>query len=418
MKFINLAGKFFGLIKPVFNRFISLSFWKKVIVVTVLVVILGVLSYRLKSAGGNGGYVTERVSRGTVTEIVSDSGKIISGGSVEISSPTKGFIEEIFVENGQAVKEDDKLFTVKSSATAQEQQAAYSAYLTAVSALKASQDLAHSLRSVMYTDWKTFLDLATNDTYETSEGVARESNRSAAEFQSTKEDWLAAESKVKDQDAAMAANQAAVTNAWTAYQATQTTTVTAQVPGTVENLSVSVGNSVGVLSILTPDVTPVLTIAAAAAPEAMIAVGQTNIAKVRTGQKVIIHPDSNKDKDFEGTVTRVDNIGKNVQGVVTYNVYLKLNDPGELLKPEMTVDGDIVTNERKDVLTVPNSAVVLYKGGKAVRIRKGNSMDYIPVTVGIKGETRTEILEGLKDGQNIIVSLTNEKVKRPSLLGL
>jgi multidrug efflux pump subunit AcrA (membrane-fusion protein) len=147
-------------------------------------------------------------------------------------------------------------------------------------------------------------------------------------------------------------------------------------------------------------------------------VGQTNIAKVKIGQNVAIRPDPYKDKEFEGTVTRVDQLGHNIAGVVTYNVYIQLKNPDELLKPEMTIDGDIITNERKDVLTVPNSAVVLYKGEKTVRVIKGNSIDYLPVKIGIKGETLTEIVEGVKEGQQIIVALSNEKVKRPNPLGL
>ncbi len=419
MSIHKVIQKIVTFVKQVFNRFVSLPRKTKVIVIIVFIVLfLGGIYVARKSFGGNGGYIVEPVKRSSVAEIVSDSGKILSVGSVDVNSPTKGFIEELFVENGQTVKENDKLFTVKSSATAQEQETAYSTYLSAVSALKASEGIAHSYRSSMFTEWKTYFDLATGDEYEKSEGVPDETTRNAAEFQSTKEDWLAAERKVIDQDTAVAANQAAVTAAWSAYQATQTTTVTAQVPGIVKNLSVSVGNSVNVPSILTPNVTPILKIAANAIPEAVLLVGQTNIAKVKKGQKVVIHPDPYKDKEFEGTVIRVDDLGQNIAGVVTYNVYTQIKNPNELLKPEMTVDGDIITNEKNDVLTVPNSAVVLYKGNKAVRVTKGKSMEYLPVKIGVKGETKTEIAEGLMEGQKIIVALTNEKVQRPNPLGL
>lgn len=413
----NVIQKIFKLKKQVFNRFLSLSSKMKVIVIAIIILFFGGI-YFLKTINGNRGYIVEPVKRASIKEVVSDSGKIISGGSVDVYSPTKGFITELFVENGQTVKENDNLFTVKSSATTQEQETAYSTYLSAVSTLKASESLAHSLKSSMYTKWKTYFDLATNDTYEKSDGVPNEVNRNAAEFQSAKEDWLATERKVIDQDTAVAANRAAVAAAWTAYQTTQTTTIKAELPGLVRNLSVSLGNSVGVLSVLTPNVAPVLKIAAETKPEAVLAVGQTNIAKVKIGQKTLIHPDPYKDKNFEGVVIRIDDLGQNIAGVVTYNVYVEINNSNELLRSEMTVDGDIITNEKNDVLAVPNSAIVLYKDGKAVRATKGNSLEYLPVKTGIKGETITEILEGVSEGQKIIVALTNEKVKRPSLLGL
>jgi HlyD family secretion protein len=405
-------------LQKIWRRFLSLSLKAKAAVVVIVVLLFGIISSFLGASKKNNGYVVEPVKKTSVREIVSDSGKIVSGGNVDVNSPTKGFIEELFIQNGQIVKEGDKLFTVKSSATAQEQQTAYSAYLAAVSTLKASQSLAHSLRSTMFTDWETFVNLATSDTYEKSDGTPIDTNRAIPEFHTAKEDWLAAEQKVIDQDKAIAANQAAVTAAWTAYQATQTTTVTAQVPGTVANLSVSTGNSVGVPSVLTPSVAPVLTLVSEAIPEAVLLVGQTNIAKVKIGQKVIIHPDPYKDKDFEGSVVRVDSLGHNVAGVVTYNVYVQITNADSLLKPEMTVDGDIVTAEKEDVLAVPNSAVVLYQGGKAVRVKKGKDMDYLSVQIGLKGETMTEIVSGLNEGQEIISALTNEKVKRPSMFGI
>lgn len=402
----------------IFSWSLSFSLKKKILLILFIVVLFGGGVYFKLSSDKKNGYIVEPVKRASITEIVSDSGKVVSGGAIDVTSPTNGFIAELFVENGQQVKVNDKLFTVQSSATAQEKQSTYSNYLSAVSALKTSQSLLHSLRSTMFTDWNTFYKLATSNTYEKSAGVPDEGSRAAAEFHSTKEDWLAAERRVIDQDTAIAANQAAVSAAWTAYQATQTSTVTAQVPGVVENISVSIGNSVTAPSILVPSVIPVLTLVTNSTPGAMLAIGQTNITKVKMGQKAIIRPDSYKNNDFDGSVLRVDRLGRNYAGVVSYNVYLTVNDPLGLLRPEMTVDGDIITKEKKGVLTVPNSAVVLYKGNKAVRVVKGKEMKYIPVTVGIKGESKTEITGGVVEGQQIIVALTNEKAPRQNFLGL
>ena len=388
----------------------------------ILVVLLGIVIfvglYYINSLNTNSGYIFEPAKRTSITEVVSDSGKITSGGTIDVMSPTNGYISELFVDNGQKIKVGDKLFTVISSATDQERQVAYSNYLSALSALKSAQSYAHSLRSAMFTDWKTFYDLATNDKYEKSKGVPDENNRTSSEFNSTKENWLAAEQKVIDQDTAIAAYQAAVTSGLTAYQATQTTTVKAQVPGVVENISISINNTVSAPSVLSPTHNPVLTIMTNNIPEAMLAVGQTNITKVKVGQKVIIRPDSYRNINFNGTVLRVDKLGQNKAGVVTYNVYLQVNDPDNLLRSEMTIDGDIVTNEKDNVLTVPNSAIILYKGGKTVRVTKGHIMEYLPVKIGLKGESMTEIVEGIKEGQQVITALTNEKSQRPSLLGL
>ncbi len=412
------------LVMPNPFRFIRFSFfslprWKQIGIALAVFLIAFVGSSIFQFIKPPGGYVFEKATRSSVVEIVSDSGKIVSDGKVKIDSPTNGIIETIFVENGQRVNEKDNLFTVKSSATVQEQQTAYADYLTAVSTLKTAQSTQYALRSAMLTKWKTYFDLATNSTYESSKGVPNETNRVVAEFHIAQDDWFAAEQKYKTQETAIAAYQADVNAKLEAYKATQTSTVVAPVSGIVANLAASAGNSVTALTILTPDASPVLTLVSSPAVEAVLAVGQTNIAKVKVGQFVTLHPDSYKDRDYKGEIVRVDALGENIAGVIVYNVYVKLTDADEMLKSGMTVDGDIITNQRENVLTVPNSAVVLYDGGKAVRIlERGNVIKYIPVTVGIKGETRTEILKGITEGQQIITALTNEKVQRQSLLGL
>ena len=120
-----------------------------------------------------------------------------------------------------------------------------------------------------------------------------------------------------------------------------------------------------------------------------------------------------------GIVQRRDDIGQDDEGVITYNVYIDIVDPDEELKSGMTVDVDIVTNELADVLAVPNTAVKPYQGGKSVRIlnRETDELENIPVTIGIKGEIYTQILDGIQEGDEIVVSLTNDKVERSGAFG-
>lgn len=392
--------------------------WKKIALLVFFIFLIGVSIFWIMLQRQTTGYIFENVKKTTITEVVSDSGKIISDGKIEVYSPTNGIIQEMYVQNGQAVKEDDQLFRVKSSATAQEQQNAYAAYLAAVAAQNTAETLLHTYRSGMYVQWKTFTDLATNSTYESSKGIPNLDNRKSAEFQSTQDMWLAAEKQFKDQEQAVSAAQAQVNASWNAYLATQTSNVTAQIDGIIQNVSVSVGKSVNAPSILTTNATPVLTIAQSATVEAVLQIGQTDIAKIKTGQHVVIHPDPYKDITYEARVERVDALGQDTQGVVTYNVYVTFTSTDNILFAGMTVDGDITTNIKENVLTVPNSAIVLHNGVKTVRILKNNSLTYIPVSVGIKGESRSQILSGIVDGQQIVVALTNEKAAKPSFMGL
>jgi Cu(I)/Ag(I) efflux system membrane fusion protein len=84
----------------------------------------------------------------------------------------------------------------------------------------------------------------------------------------------------------------------------------------------------------------------------------------------------------------------------------------------MTADVDIITRKEPGVLSVPNAAVKPYQKGRAVRkLGKNGEIEYLPVKVGIRGKENTQIIEGLVEGQKIIVSLTNEKAPKKSPFG-
>lgn len=374
-------------------------------------------SFIFRNSGKNNGYVLDKAKLAELTEIVSESGSISSDGNIPVYSPANGMVSEMLVENETPVKADQKLFTVKSSATETEKQTALANYLSAKATLDADNAGLYSLQSAMYSAWKTYKDLATNSTFENADGSPKTGNRVLTEFTTVQDDWLAAEAGYKNQQGVIAKDQAALASAYAAYLATQTTTVKSPADGIISNISVSVGKTVGAQSVLNPSPNPVLVIKNSEILEAVIPVGQTNIAKVAIGQPVTVKPDAYKDKTYSGSVIRIDSIGKNVQGVVTYNVYANVSGD-TYLKPGMTIDCDIITKKLENVVTVPNTAVVTEKGITSVRVLKGNAVQNLPVTTGIKGETQTQIVTGINPGQEVIVALTNEKAKKPSLLGL
>jgi len=92
-------------------------------------------------------------------------------------------------------------------------------------------------------------------------------------------------------------------------------------------------------------------------------------------------------------------------------------NPDENLRSGMDADVTITSKTLVNVLSAPNSAIKLYKGGRAVGIPGKNKKDilYKPVKIGIRGESKTEILSGIQEGDTVIVSLSNEALKRQGL---
>lgn len=388
--------------------------WMLGMTVLILVLVGWVVWTRNKSASP---YLFEKAGTADITEYVSESGEIISDGSTPIYSPSQGILKKLYVKNGDAVKVGDKLFETDSSASKEEKEAAKARYLAAKAALDASNATMLKLQATMFTSWDDFLKLSTNSTYENADDSPNYANRNLPEFNISQRKWLAAESDFKNQQGVISKDQAVLNSAYEAYKATQQSIVTAPLQGYISNIAFSEGGSIEAKSALTPYARPILLIKTSENLEAVIKVGQANISKIALGQSVIIRPDAYKDKTFSAKVERIDSIGQNNQGIVTFNVFVSLK-PDPLLKSGMTFDADIVTSELKNVLSVPNSAVVLDKGKKAVRILEKNQVKYLPVKVGSKGESRTQILDGVVEGQEIIVSQENVNVQATGFFGL
>lgn len=364
-------------------------------------------------------YTTETVERADITQVVAQTGQVHTNGRVDLYSVTNGIIQELYVQNMTQVVEGQELFKVSSTATEQEQASARANYLTAKASLESAQATALGLRSIMYTKWDTFVNLATNDTYENGDDTPNEKNREKAEFQSADDNWKKAEADYKNQQTVVTQAQAAVNNTWLLYQATQTTVVKAPTDGTVTNLSASVGDSVAIAptALSASTSVPVLTLANLTHVTIRIEVNEVDIPKLTSGQSASIEFDAFPGKLYSGNVSRVDSVGTNKSGVIRYNVYIDVVDPTAEILPGMTASTKVHVASAQNVLSVPNSAVRPYKGGKAVRYynTKTRAIDYLPVQTGLKGEERTEILQGVTEGQEIIVSLSNDQIKRPGL---
>ncbi len=401
-----------------YQVFKRVSFKKKILIVVGLIILILIVSSSIQNAFKPAPYTLAKAQKSDITEVVSESGNISLSNKANVYSTSTGIVEEVYVANGDQVNEGDELFRVESTATEQERNAAYANYLTAQASLKAAHSNADVLRADMYGKWKSYRDMATNDTYETGDGVAKEREREAAEFQIARDTWEAAEAKYKDQQTTIAQAQAHVTSTYLLYQATQNTVVKAPISGTINNVSVAQGSSVTVnspTSLTTP--APALSIANFSRTEAVIALNESDALKVKEGQIVEIDVNAIDNKKFRGRVVRVDDIGTSNQGVIQYNAYIEVFAPSQNLKAGMTVDVDITTNKISRVLSVPNAAVKPYQGGRAVRIvnPKTKKIEYIPVVTGVKGEERTQIVKGIAEGQEVVTALANDQIKRPGL---
>jgi HlyD family secretion protein len=122
--------------------------------------------------------------------------------------------------------------------------------------------------------------------------------------------------------------------------------------------------------------------------------------------------DALDDKEYQAEVKRVDEVGTVESGVVSFNFYLALNESDLMVRQGMTVQAEITTSEKQDVILVKNEAIKPYQGGKAVQvIGKTGNLIYKPVEVGIRGVNKSEIVSGLEVGEEIVISSNGGEVK-------
>jgi len=416
-----MKNKFNRIIKiriDLINKFKTFSLRKKIITGVIAVALIFIVFQIISNLTKKPSYTTAKAEKTNISEEVSETGNIITGGRVDVVSPTNGIVTEIFAENGDNVAEGQNLFIVQSSATQQEQQATYSNYLTAQASLNSAESNLNVLRASMYTDWDRFRNLATGDEFETGDNKPKDKERlESPDFQIAQDEWLAAEKKYKDQQTVVSQAKSQIGSTWLLYQTTQDAIVKAPITGVVSNLSVSIGNAVKT-STITSTAQPVLSIANFSKTEVKISLSEADISKIKPDQKAKIEINAADDKIYDGVVRRADKIGTENQGVVRYNVYIEIVNPDDRLLSGMNADAIITTNKLDNVLSVPNSAVKPYQGGRAVRIPQGkDKTKFVPVVTGIRGTTRTQILKGISEGQIIITALSNEQIKRPGLFG-
>lgn len=395
------------------TRFKLLSLKKKFLFIFLLVVLLMIVSSIISTATKKPDYTLAKAKKGTVTEIVSETGSIATNGRTDVYSPTNGVVEEVLVVNGDEIKKGQEMFKIISSATEQEQAQALATYLAAKNTLDTANATLPSLQAAMFSAWDSYKTLAESDAYENGDGTPKFDQRSAPQYHVAEKTWFAAESNYKKQQAVISQAQAAVQNTSLAYQATQNATVKASADGAVSNLSVAPGKSVTIHAPTAP-VTPLATITTPGATEVIVSLSENDIAKLNEGQNVTIDISSVDDRKYKGIVRRVDTVGTNTAGVTRYNTYIEVLDPDTNLRPGMTADVEIATKELHDVLIVPSAAVKPYKGGRAVRVvdPKTGQPKFVPVRIGIKGDAATEILSGISEGTEVVTALSNEQLKR------
>jgi HlyD family secretion protein len=185
------------------------------------------------------------------------------------------------------------------------------------------------------------------------------------------------------------------------------TTITSPMDGVVLSRDVELGDAVSSILVMGSTATLVMTIGDIQHVYVQGKVDESDIGKVYVGQAARIKVESFKDKTFLGQVTRIAPLGVEKDNVTTFEVRVSIDNPGEELKANMTANAEILLEEHKNVLTVPEQAVIYDKDRNASvevpdsKQKKGRRS--VSIKAGISNGTKTEVLAGLTPGDTVIL---------------
>lgn len=365
-----------------------------IIFLATLLIIAGVLAMIPKKGTKNETQIAT-VEKRDMTQTVEASGTVNPVHSINIGAQVSGRIYKIYADYNSKVKKGQVLAEIDPS-------------LFQASVDKARADLNNSRANYNKVLAKTNYDKANYGRYSR---LYEKHYVSKDEVESAYATYVASQSEL----AAMQANiNQAQANLDTAETNMYYTKIISPVDGVVVSRAVDEGQTVA-SSFQTPELFVVAEDLTKMQIE--VSVSEADIGKIEEGQKAKYTLDGYPDDTFNGTVTQVRLNPTTVSNVTTYTVIVSVNNDEEILKPGMSANVTIITQDKHDVLCVPNLALKYIPDNitekfqqQGVWVKNGKKPERVEVTTGLKDSDYTEITSNnLSEGTKVLMPVRTGK---------
>ena len=354
------------------------------------------------------------VERGDLARVVVATGKIQPLSKVEIKSKASGIVKKLYVDYGDHVKQGQllaELDKVQLEAVVREAEANYQA-------AQAARDSATAALERNKVDAEgpdvPYLKLSMGRAQQMlKDGVMSKSVVEDAErnYQIALNKQMSAQRNLAVSRAEIAKAEAQVAQARASLDNSQedlkNSTIVSPIDGLVLSRDVNVGDAVSSILIMGSQGTLVMSLGDISEVYVQGKVDEADIGKVYLAQPARIVVESFKDKKFTGKVTKISPLGKEKDNVTTFEVRVSISNPTGELKANMSANAEILLEEKKNVLMVPEASLVYDKERNAsVELpdpKAENGRKKIPVKLGISNGVKTEILSGVNEKQQVVL---------------
>ncbi|MDD4938072.1 MAG: efflux RND transporter periplasmic adaptor subunit [Candidatus Shapirobacteria bacterium] len=419
------------------NKFLSLPLVVKIILPILLIGGLGWFIYSKVTTSSNKISVkTTQVTKGTLVTSISATGTITSSNKTSITTGATGTIKTVYVKDGDTVTKGQKIaeITLDDDGT-NNQVTAWANYLTMQQNYKSAIADQTAADVQMWRDRQSVLDAQTE--YDSMIAGAW-NNETKAEYtynekaivtktlELAKETFTADETKYNNYSAFVIKAKQQASEAYDNYKKVSST-IYASSAGAISNLSIATGViisnnsdsitvSTGTNSSENSSTVTSHTVGSITNPEgqyqATLSLTESDIVKIKSGQKVILTMDAFEEATFTGQVLSVDVAGSTNSGVTSYSVVILLNDTEKEIYTNMAVSATIIVDSKADILLIPSTAIdTANDGTSTVQVIKDGVTSVVTITTGSTNDSQTEVVSGLNEGDTIISSSVSTQTK-------
>ena len=383
---------------------------KRILGIAVVLIILAAIYYFNLQSQPKTTYLTETAKYSDIQQTVVATGTVRSSNRVEVGARVSGKVEKILVKLGQKVKKGELIAELDSITqentlnSAQAQLAAYKAQLVAA---------------------QTAYRVATSNFQRITKLYKRKAS-SLDDYENAQNNLDSAKANVEQIQAQIKQSEIEVNTAATNLNYTK---ITSPIDGTVISIPVSVGQTVNANQ-TTPTIIQVADLdTMLIKPE----ISEGDITKIKPGMKVQFTTLAEPDEIYQAEIASVDpamttltdnEYSESVSdtNAIYYYANVLVPNPEHKLQIGMTTQNTIITAQKQHVLVVPTLAIQKRNGQNSVQILDGDKVVEKVVQIGLHDDINTEILSGLNEADNVILSQSsaNEaasvKVRTPRMM--
>ncbi|MGH9501144.1 MAG: efflux RND transporter periplasmic adaptor subunit [Terriglobales bacterium] len=355
-----------------------------------------------------------KVERGDLAKSVVATGKVTPIIKVEVKSKASGIVKNLLVDYGDRVKKGQLLVQLdKVEIEAQVEQSRAALQASQANLISSQADYERAKVDAEGPDVPLLKRQLDRNTQMARDGVvsAQALDDADRNYKMALNKQNVAKAQVSVLKAKIAQSQAEVArdqaNLKQLEEQLSYTDIVSPLDGIVLSRDVQMGDAVSSILVLGSGATLVMTLGDTSEVYVKGKVDESDIGKVYLGQPARIKVESFKDKTFYGKVTKISPMGVEKDNVTTFEVRVSINNPGGELKAEMTANAEIILEEHKNVLQIPEGAILYDKDKKAsVEIPDSKAKDgkrKLAVNIGISNGAKTELLSGLKEGDQVVL---------------